>query len=96
MLYWSWRSEMEKRKVPTVQTFKVGDAVRFRTAFLRSTGALTGPIPFARGIITRITGAASWRPPASSRIATIKWEAPAEELGPKVNIFNLEKALASS
>lgn len=32
--------------------FKIGDKVAYDAAFCRNTGQQTGPIPFARGIVT--------------------------------------------
>lgn len=36
------------------RTLKAGDRVKYSRAFLRNTGQLTGPIPFANGIIQDI------------------------------------------
>lgn len=69
----------------TAQKFTVGDRVQYRAAWLRSVGAFTGPLPFAKGTITKITGT-----PGGSMLASITWSGYTEELAAKVNTFNLE------
>jgi hypothetical protein len=88
MLYWSWRSEMEKTKVPTrteTPKFTVGDRVRYSAEFLRSTDQYTGIVPFARGVIRYLAG-------RITTIATIEWDNPVD-LPIRVNTFNLEKTI---
>ena len=48
--------------------FLVGDTVCYRRRFLRSTGMVTGPIPFAKGTIRRL------KPLGSLTVATIRWD----------------------
>lgn len=51
--------------------FKIGDVVTYRREFLRATGQLSGPVPFARGRIISLS-------PVSKAldIATIDWSTP--------------------
>jgi hypothetical protein len=51
--------------------FKLGDVVTYRREFLRATGQLSGPIPFARGRIISLS-------PVSNAldVATIDWSEP--------------------
>lgn len=57
------------RKLGPSDPIKVGSIVRYRQDFLRSTGMYTGPIPFARGRVTRIE-------PFGGGLATIAWDKP--------------------
>jgi hypothetical protein len=61
----------------------VGDRVQYAAAFLRSTGMLTGPLPFAKGVVTHID------PTFGGGLATIQWDTP--EAPPRVLVANLKK-----
>lgn len=63
---------------------KVGDKVRYKSEFLRSTGQYTGDIPFARGTIKEIK-----KYSGDFAIALIDWQN--ENVPARVNIGNLEK-----
>jgi hypothetical protein len=65
------------------QTFAVGERVRYASAFLRSTGMLTGAVPFARGSITAL------EPFGVSMLATIRWNSP--DIPERVITANLER-----
>lgn len=56
-----------------------GDRVAYSVKFLRSIAAYTGPMPFARGVITHLDG----------MIATVKWDKNADDLPSRVGVFNL-------
>jgi hypothetical protein len=65
--------------------FKIGDVVTYRREFLRATGQLSGPIPFARGRVISLS-------PVSNAldIATIEWNTP--DIPAKVLTSNLVRA----
>lgn len=65
--------------------FKLGDVVAYRREFLRATGQLTGPVPFARGRIVSLA-------PVSNAldIATIDWNEP--DIPARVLTSNLVRA----
>jgi hypothetical protein len=67
-----------------MKTCTVGQRVRYRSEFLRSIGALTGPLGFARGTVI------SLGPLGKSTLATIDWDK--KDAPDMVNIFNLESA----
>jgi hypothetical protein len=58
---------------------KRGDRVAYSVKFLRSIAAYTGPMPFARGVITHVNGV----------IVTVKWDKNVEDLPSRVGVFNL-------
>ena len=66
-----------------VQDFKVGDAVCYKSSFLRNTGQYAGESPHARGVITEL------KPLGETTIALIDWGNP--EIPCKVNTKNLSK-----
>ena len=65
--------------------FKLGDVVTYCREFLRATGQLSGPIPFARGRIISLA-------PVSNAldIATIDWSEP--DIPARVLTSNLIRA----
>jgi hypothetical protein len=65
--------------------FKLGDVVTYRREFLRATGQLSGPIPFARGRIISLA-------PVSNAldVATIDWSEP--DIPARVLTSNLIRA----
>jgi hypothetical protein len=65
--------------------FKLGDVVTYRREFLRATGQLSGPIPFARGRIISLS-------PVSNAldVATIDWGEP--DIPARVLTSNLIRA----
>ena len=65
--------------------FKLGDVVTYRREFLRATGQLSGPIPFARGRIISLS-------PVSNAldVATIDWNEP--DIPARVLTSNLIRA----
>jgi hypothetical protein len=52
---------------------RIGDRVRYSTAFLRSTGMYSGPMPFARGIVTGLDAGFGGK---GAYLATIDWGDP--------------------
>jgi len=56
---------------------EVGTRVRFSRKFLKSTGQFTGPVPFRRGVVTKLTvlGKGGVLP----MLAEIAWDANSEE-----------------
>lgn len=60
---------------------KTGDRVAYSARFLRSIGAYTGDLPFARGTVTEI------KKLGETTIAVIDWGN--EEMASKVNVVNL-------
>lgn len=64
---------------------ETGDKVAFSANFLRSIGAITGPMGFARGTVESIKNLG----PLS--IATVNWYKGADDVSPKVNVKNLAK-----
>jgi hypothetical protein len=60
----------------------IGSRVAYSVAFLRSTGMYTGPIPFARGVVTDL---ATMR--GGLTIATVDWHD--ADIPPRVNVSNL-------
>ena len=62
----------------------VGDGVQYKAAFLRSIGEITGPLPFAKGTVTKVDTYGS-----SFAIATIDWGD--DEIPPRVNVGNLKR-----
>jgi hypothetical protein len=62
----------------------VGDKVAYSREFLRSTGEHTGPIPFARGVVTGIK-----KYSGGFAIATVDWDTDAAP--ESVNLGNLVK-----
>jgi hypothetical protein len=65
--------------------FKLGDVVTYRREFLRATGQLSGPVPFARGRIISLA-------PVSNAldVATIDWNEP--DIPARVLTSNLIRA----
>jgi hypothetical protein len=65
--------------------FRIGDTVAYKREFLRATGQLTGPVPFARGRIVSLS-------PVSKAldIATIDWSEP--DIPARVLTSNLIRA----
>ncbi len=65
--------------------FKLGDVVTYKREFLRATGQLSGPIPFARGRIISLS-------PVSNAldVATIDWSEP--DIPARVLTSNLIRA----
>lgn len=61
----------------------VGDRVAYSRRFLMSTGEHTGPIPFARGVVTDI------RRVGGVELAMVDWDT--EEAPEQVNVANLVK-----
>jgi hypothetical protein len=70
--------------VDDLDAIKVGDKVAYSTAFLKSTGEHTGPIPFARGVVTDLKKYGK-----DFEIATVKWDTP--EAPEQVNTKSLVK-----
>jgi hypothetical protein len=70
--------------VDDLNAIKVGDKVAYSTAFLKSTGEHTGPIPFARGVVTDLK-----KHGKDFEIATVKWDTP--EAPEQTNSRNLVK-----
>jgi len=65
--------------------FKIGDVVAYRREWLRATGHLSGPIPFARGRVISLSPVS-----AALDIATIDWGQP--DIPAKVLTSNLVRA----
>ena len=65
--------------------FRIGDTVAYKREFLRATGQLSGPVPFARGRIISLA-------PVSNAldIATIDWSEP--DIPARVLTSNLIRA----
>jgi hypothetical protein len=59
----------------------VGDRVAYSRSFLQSIGALTGDMPFARGVVEKIEEF------GTLRLATVKWDG--EETTMRVAVANL-------
>lgn len=49
-------------------TFKAGDKVRFSSDWLKSTGQVTGEVPFMRGVVTAVKDLSEDR-----QIVTVRW-----------------------
>ena len=64
---------------------EVGDMVRYRAGFLRSIGVHTGLLPQARGKVTELEPIGR-----SLVLAVVDWGD--DEVPPKVNVKNLERA----
>ena len=64
---------------------QVGDRVKYKAAFLRSIGCLTGPLPFARGTVTDIIALSG-----DTRLAVMDWKNP--DVPATVNVANLTHA----
>jgi hypothetical protein len=64
---------------------KIGDKVAYSVKWLRSCGIYTGPIPFARGVVTGIARMGSRYD--GTTIATVDWGD--DEIPSKVNAANL-------
>lgn len=62
---------------------QVGDKVKYKAEWLRSVGMYTGPVPFARGVVTAL------EPVGSMTLAVIKWDRPG--IPERVNVENLIK-----
>ena len=58
--------------------------VKYRREWLRSTGQMTGDMPFARGIVKEL------KPLGQTEIATVDWGN--EDIPAKVNVANLTLA----
>lgn len=71
----TWQSRLSK--------ISIGDTVKYKASFLRSTGQLTGDIPFAKGKVTDI------KPLGDNQIATIDWGD--ENIPARVLTSNLSK-----
>jgi hypothetical protein len=56
----------------TKRILKVGDRVRYSSSFCRHIGAITGFIPQAQGVVTRLWG-------DKQRFAEIVWDFPDDE-----------------
>lgn len=66
------------------KTVRIGDRVRYSRNFLRSTGMLTGAIPFARGTVREV-----WNfSPGGTCVATIEWDG-GGDIPARVNVANL-------
>lgn len=65
------------------QRFKPGDRVAYSRAWLRSIGAYTDKLPFARGTVTALT------PLGETTLATVHWGD--DDIPPRVNVLNLVK-----
>lgn len=65
--------------------FRVGDTVAYKREFLRATGQLTGPVPFARGRIISLS-------PVSKAldVATVEWSTP--DIPARILTSNLVRA----
>jgi hypothetical protein len=63
----------------------VGDKVAFSANFLRSIGARTGPMGFARGTVESI------KKMGPLDIATVNWGKWTDDASPRVNIKNLAR-----
>jgi hypothetical protein len=66
-----------------IAAIKVGDRVCYSRQFLRSTGQVTGDIPFARGEVTELIAL------GSMTLAAIAWDQP--DLPPRVAVANLAR-----
>lgn len=64
---------------------RIGDRVRFKAEWLRSTGSFTGPVPFARGTVTRIEPLHR----SERSVVWVQWDE-AEGVPPKALNVNLE------
>lgn len=64
----------------------VGSRVKYSVRFLRAIACYTGPMPFARGIVTSVKGTSSYQ------IADILWDRPCDEVTARVNVANLAHA----
>jgi hypothetical protein len=62
----------------------VGDRVQYKAEWLRSTGSYTGPLGFAKGVVTKIDNYGK-----KFAIATIDWGD--DEIPPRVNVGNLKR-----
>jgi hypothetical protein len=67
----------------TKNGIEVGDKVCYSRQFLQNTGQLTGDVPFARGVVTKIV------PLGETSLAEIDWDTP--DLPARVNTANLSK-----
>lgn len=65
-------------------TIKVGDSVRYRGDFLRSIGAYSGPLGWARRTVTQLQTIG-----ADVILAAVAWDNP--DMPAKVNVKNLER-----
>lgn len=68
----------------TKTTIQVGDTVRYRGDFLRSIGAYSGPLGWAKGTVTELQTLS-----ADVVLAAVAWDNP--DLPAKVNVKNLER-----
>ena len=59
-----------------------GSRVRYSRKFLQAISAFTGPLPFARGTVTEVSGTPEFA------LASIEWDNP-EDLPARVNVKNL-------
>ncbi len=66
------------------QPINVGDTVRYSADWLRSTGNITGDLPFAKGTVTALQVLSP-----DVTLATIDWQNP--DIPGKVNVRNLER-----
>lgn len=67
----------------TKPRIEVGSRVQYSAAFLRSTGIVTGDIPFARGVVTEIRYLGAGGP----GLAVIDWDTP--HVPTKILVTNL-------
>jgi len=63
---------------------EIGSRVAYSVKFLRSISAYTGPLPFARGIVTGISSLSD-----TFALADITWDKDRDETPSRVNIANL-------
>ena len=69
----------------TTQVFKIGDKVKYSVRFLRSIGAYTGDLPFARGIVLEVKNQAY-----SPALVTVQWnnDAPCKVLASNLALIS--------
>ena len=68
----------------TKTTIQVGDSARYRGDFLRSIGAYSGPLGWAKGTVTELQTLS-----ADATLAAVAWDNP--DMPAKVNVKNLER-----
>ncbi len=69
---------------------KKGDKVAYSRDFLRNTGQFTGPIPFARGVVTEIETLGKG---GRTKIAVVEWSRDfGRQIPERINVANLVRA----
>ena len=68
---------------------RIGDKVKYRAKFLRSIGAYTGQLPFARGMVIGINSIEPrFKRLSNTVIVSVNWNNP--DIPERVNLKNLE------